>query len=197
MRKRILVPHLNVCVTFSKNSKQCALSIPPRLFESEIQCQVYRSVVDRGTPANWQTLRRKVYRRDGYTCQNCGATGGPRGNTQLEAHHIVPKEAGGTHELSNLKTLCKSCHDAVHGRRKSAPTARSQFSRSKRRRIRRLNYRKLEFDWRSDWPKVVMYGAFLILGVLMALAIFSGNWDGLLFLLVIWGVLFLLLARHL
>lgn len=65
-------------------------------------------------PPDWNTRRKKVYRRDGYTCQNCGAKGGPHGNTELHAHHIVPKSQGGTHKLENLQTLCARCHDAAH-----------------------------------------------------------------------------------
>ena len=65
-------------------------------------------------PADWGTRRRMVYRRDGYTCQNCGAEGGPYGDVELHAHHIVPKSQGGSHSLNNLTTLCYSCHNAVH-----------------------------------------------------------------------------------
>ncbi|MDL0145964.1 HNH endonuclease, partial [Halobacterium salinarum] len=56
-----------------------------------------------------------VYEQDGYECQNCGARGGPHGNAELHAHHVVPKSKGGTHQLSNLVTVCKDCHKSVHG----------------------------------------------------------------------------------
>jgi len=72
-------------------------------------------------PSDWNRRRKRVYRRDDYTCQNCGRRGGPYGNAELHAHHIVPKGNGGTHRLSNLKTVCKDCHAAIHGR-KIAPT---------------------------------------------------------------------------
>ena len=80
--------------------------------------------MSRGYPSDWDHRRSKVYKRDNYACQNCGRTGGPHGNAELHAHHIVPKSKGGTHKTSNLKTLCKGCHDAIHGN-KSAPTAKS------------------------------------------------------------------------
>ena len=70
--------------------------------------------VDNDYPADWGTRRRMVYRRDDYTCQNCGAGGGPHGDTELHAHHIVPKSQGGSHSLNNLTTLCYECHNAVH-----------------------------------------------------------------------------------
>ena len=79
--------------------------------------------MSRGYPSDWDHRRSKVYKRDNYACQNCGRTGGPHGNAELHAHHIVPKSKGGTHKTSNLKTLCKGCHNAIHGN-KSAPTVK-------------------------------------------------------------------------
>jgi hypothetical protein len=65
-------------------------------------------------PSDWNKRRKKVLKRDGYMCQNCGARGGPNGNADLHVHHIVPKSSGGSHKLSNLATECKECHNAIH-----------------------------------------------------------------------------------
>lgn len=65
-------------------------------------------------PSDWDTRRQKTYNRDNYTCQNCGRKGGIRGDAELHAHHIVPVSSGGSHQLSNLKTLCAECHSKVH-----------------------------------------------------------------------------------
>lgn len=79
-------------------------------------------------PSDWDRRRKKVYRRDNYECQNCGSKGGAYGNTELHAHHIVPKSKGGTHQLTNLQTLCHDCHRRVHGhpvgrsKKKSSPS---------------------------------------------------------------------------
>lgn len=75
-------------------------------------------------PADWDQRRRDVYERDRYTCQNCGRDGGKGGSAELHAHHIVPKSAGGSHNKSNLKTVCAECHRAIHGD-SVAPSARS------------------------------------------------------------------------
>ncbi|OYR49997.1 HNH endonuclease [Halorubrum sp. Eb13] len=65
-------------------------------------------------PDDWDSRRKAVYARDGHTCQNCGAKGGPFGNNELHCHHIIPKSKGGSHAKSNLKTLCRDCHNKVH-----------------------------------------------------------------------------------
>ncbi len=76
-------------------------------------------------PSDWDRRRRDVYERDRYTCQNCGRQGGPYGDAELHAHHIVPKSTGGTHKKSNLKTVCRDCHQAIHGN-SVAPSAASE-----------------------------------------------------------------------
>ena len=67
-----------------------------------------------GYPRDWNKRRRRVYQRDNYKCQECGKKGGKKGNAELQAHHIVPKSKGGSHDLKNLKTLCRSCHAKAH-----------------------------------------------------------------------------------
>ena len=78
-------------------------------------------------PSNWDSLRKKVYKRDNYECQNCGRRGGPYGDSELQAHHIVPKRNGGSHRMGNLRTLCKGCHAAITYDQ-NAPTATNQRS---------------------------------------------------------------------
>jgi len=78
-------------------------------------------------PSDWETRRKDVYQRDGYKCQNCGRNGGPQSRAELHAHHIVPKSKGGTHQRSNLITVCKDCHNAIHGN-SSAPTSTGRTS---------------------------------------------------------------------
>lgn len=65
-------------------------------------------------PSDWDSRRKRVYRRDNYTCQNCGRKGGPKGGAELHAHHGVPLSKGGTNKMENLTTYCKECHNAIH-----------------------------------------------------------------------------------
>ena len=43
--------------------------------------------------------------RDGRQCRYCGSDEEP-----LHIDHIIPRKAGGTHDLDNLQVLCKSCN---------------------------------------------------------------------------------------
>ncbi len=57
-----------------------------------------------------ENLRIACLMRDRSQCQHCGTRTGRR----LEAHHIVHREHGGKDTLTNLITLCSSCHRKVH-----------------------------------------------------------------------------------
>lgn len=60
-------------------------------------------------PKNWDILRKKVLKRDHFTCQICEVR-----NISLQVHHKEPLSKGGSNALSNLVTLCKKCHEAQH-----------------------------------------------------------------------------------
>lgn len=68
-----------------------------------------------GYPDDWDRRRTRVLERDHYQCIACGATGGPRGETELHVDHVDPKSSGGGHDLGNLQTLCRRCHSEKHG----------------------------------------------------------------------------------
>jgi hypothetical protein len=62
-------------------------------------------------PPYWEELRRFVFRRDKYRCQSCGLHfWGP----DLDAHHVIPWQHGGTDSAANLITVCEPCHDELH-----------------------------------------------------------------------------------
>lgn len=67
---------------------------------------------ERSLIAAWvQQNRKKIYERDGYTCQNCSGVG-----KTLNAHHIVPVYANLSlaKDINNMITLCKPCHQYIH-----------------------------------------------------------------------------------
>jgi 5-methylcytosine-specific restriction endonuclease McrA len=55
----------------------------------------------------WKLARAERLSIDNWQCQDCG-----RVVTGREAHvdHIVPKSAGGSDLMDNLRTLCRNCH---------------------------------------------------------------------------------------
>lgn len=75
------------------------------------------STYDGVYPPDWDARRKTVYRRDDWTCTNCGHKSGPharRNGVPLHAHHEHPLSRGGSNQLSNLTTLCEACHNREH-----------------------------------------------------------------------------------
>ncbi|MFB9757875.1 RNA-guided endonuclease IscB [Ectobacillus funiculus] len=65
----------------------------------------------KGMNYGYANTKAYVLTRDGYRCQSCK---GKSKNKRLEVHHIIFRSVGGSDEESNLITLCKTCHDALH-----------------------------------------------------------------------------------
>ncbi|MCM1439353.1 MAG: HNH endonuclease [Roseburia sp.] len=60
---------------------------------------------------DWRTIRnRHIKRRP--LCERCFSEG--RCVTAELVHHIKPLSQGGTHDESNLMSLCRSCHNKIH-----------------------------------------------------------------------------------
>lgn len=53
-------------------------------------------------------MRHEVFKRDNYTCCECGAR--KSDGATLHIDHIIPVSKGGSDELSNLQTLCSDCN---------------------------------------------------------------------------------------
>lgn len=79
-----------------------------------------RALTDGYKPYKWQyqksnrldeNIRKAVIIRDNYKCMECGKSG-----CVLEVHHIKPKRLNGSNTLSNLITLCTSCHQRTEGK---------------------------------------------------------------------------------
>lgn len=60
----------------------------------------------------WKLARREALVRDAYQCQMCGAVAHGK---RAHVDHIVPKSKGGSDEVTNLRTLCVSCHSRHEG----------------------------------------------------------------------------------
>ena len=53
-------------------------------------------------------LKHEVFKRDNYTCVECGAR--KEDGATLHVDHKIPVSKGGTDELDNLQTLCSDCN---------------------------------------------------------------------------------------
>ena len=56
-----------------------------------------------GTPIPEKT-RLAIWERCGGRCEHCG-------KKAVDAHHIIPRSAGGSNDINNLIALCRACHD--------------------------------------------------------------------------------------
>lgn len=67
-----------------------------------------KSSSDRGYGAKWRKLRDQRLKLDSYMCQVCLKVGI---YTKADAvDHIIPKSQGGTDSITNLQSICNSCH---------------------------------------------------------------------------------------
>lgn len=61
----------------------------------------------------YKEWRKSVFKRDNYTCQECGIRPSKGNRTILHAHHIISFSAckETRFKVSNGQTLCKTCHE--------------------------------------------------------------------------------------
>ena len=65
------------------------------------------------TSAAWKLKRREVLERDEYKCVECGKT------SKLQVHHKTYARLG-DEKLSDLETLCPSCHELADEEREES-----------------------------------------------------------------------------
>ncbi len=71
----------------------------------------HKWLYQKGINYGFANTKAYVLTRDGYTCQQCK---GKSKDQRLEVHHIIFRSQQGSDEETNLVTLCKTCHDALH-----------------------------------------------------------------------------------
>ena len=91
--------------------------------------------------SNWinQVIRLAIYLRDSFRCQYCRRQ---LNNTDcpfdLTLDHLVPRALGGTHNVDNLATACRSCNS-----RKGARSWRTWATKKQKARIIKQRRRTL------------------------------------------------------
>jgi len=61
--------------------------------------------LDKLDSRRYKEQRQRVFKRDGHVCAYCGIDEG-----EFHIDHIIPRKAGGDHNMDNLQVLCKSCN---------------------------------------------------------------------------------------
>lgn len=59
----------------------------------------------------WADIRTVVLDIYNHQCAECGAT------EDLHVHHLTYERFGGDERMTDLKVLCKPCHEKAHGRK--------------------------------------------------------------------------------
>ena len=65
----------------------------------------YHQAIPSGT---WRRIRNAVLSRDGWRCVRCKRFG------YMQVHHVKPLSEQGTNDLSNLVSMCRTCHLLHH-----------------------------------------------------------------------------------
>jgi hypothetical protein len=53
----------------------------------------------------WLNVRKNIFKRDNYKCTYCGVYA-----EKLECDHIIPVSKGGSNDMDNLTTACRTCN---------------------------------------------------------------------------------------
>ena len=106
-----------------KPKRPCSYPGCPRLTEGRY-CEEHKTMVDREYErygrdprtkrlykGSWPKIRKRYAEQHPF-CERCYAEG--RLTPVEHVHHKTALSQGGTHEDSNLMSLCKSCHSKVH-----------------------------------------------------------------------------------
>lgn len=64
-----------------------------------------------GYPSNWKDVASRIRQLDDYRCTGCAAS-----DFIIDVHHIVYVSNFGTHQQTNLISLCRPCHESEHKR---------------------------------------------------------------------------------
>lgn len=103
-----LIKDLSAIKMPAKTFREVLLVILKHLEDESSKPDAY--FLRRGISASeWRKLRDAVLSRDNNRCQYCGR--GPETGS-LHCDHVLPLFKGGSNELSNLVTACKSCNSS-------------------------------------------------------------------------------------
>ena len=76
-----------------------------KIFENTPHGYIVKAMIRKATRQIDEGIKWKVYKRDDYACQYCGATGVP-----MTVDHYLAQALGGITTLDNLRTACRKCN---------------------------------------------------------------------------------------
>ncbi|MBM3191112.1 MAG: HNH endonuclease [Chlamydiae bacterium] len=79
-----------------------------------------------GRLKDFYNVKHYVLHRDHHTCQQCKKT-----KLALHVHHIIFRSNGGSSSPDNLITLCKNCHETLHGSSQAELLSKKLFTKLK------------------------------------------------------------------
>jgi 5-methylcytosine-specific restriction endonuclease McrA len=87
-----------------------ALKCKPQPWNSGEKSHLWKGGITAATQirfndSKWREIRKQVYKKDKWTCQDCGTK-----SKKLNCHHIVPYRINKDNSMDNLITLCTVCH---------------------------------------------------------------------------------------
>lgn len=87
-------------------------------------------------------FHKQLPERCGTECVNCGDS------ENIEYHHAVPLEVGGTNNFKNIIPLCRTCHMKIHMQHFAKAKRNEKLKKvSGRKRVHADNYKELLMDF--------------------------------------------------
>ena len=102
-------------IPWNKGTKGVPWTKARREAQKRIVFKQKKSIIKNGKEYSplWNDIRKSVYKRDKYRCQECGKH--CHNKTKIQCHHIDYDTTN--NNLSNLITLCISCHGKTNYKR--------------------------------------------------------------------------------
>lgn len=79
----------------------------PQIVVTDETREIVKAIIRKNSRQIEEIIKFRVFKRDNFTCQYCGAT-----NRPLTVDHYLCQELGGATVMENLKTACRPCNKA-------------------------------------------------------------------------------------
>jgi 5-methylcytosine-specific restriction protein A len=100
----------------TRAAKVCNVHGCPEIATHRGRCEQHKPPPrpGRGSTRRWRQTRARILKRDGYRCTFMDGSDRCETTDDLEVHHILEVQFGGTDDDWNLRTLCATHHKLSH-----------------------------------------------------------------------------------